>query len=139
TDTAGSVRLPAAQCGIAGLKPTYGRISIEGVIPLAWSLDHVGPMAREVGDVALLYGALAAQPTTVEAGGSLRGMRLGVPRTYFFDGLQPEVAVSLEAALEVLSHLGADLREVDWPGVQVDRKSTRLNSSHLGISYAVFC
>ena len=61
TDTAGSVRLPAAQCGIVGLKPSYARTSIDGVLPLAWSLDHVGPMVREVGDAALLYGVLTGE------------------------------------------------------------------------------
>ena len=125
TDTAGSVRLPAAQCGIVGLKPTYGRIGIEGVIPLAWSLDHVGPMARSVADAALLYGVMAAQPASQLAGPpSLRGVRLGVPRGYFFDVLQPDVGTACEVALDVLRRLGAETTDVDWPGVEVSNSAT---------------
>jgi len=124
TDTAGSVRLPAAQCGVVGLKPTYGRISIEGVVPLAWSLDHVGPMARTVADVALLYGVLAGVPPALSAAPELVGLRLGVPRPYFFDALQADVAAAVEAALARLSELGAVLVETDWPGVEVSNSAT---------------
>jgi aspartyl-tRNA(Asn)/glutamyl-tRNA(Gln) amidotransferase subunit A len=123
TDTAGSVRLPAAQCGVVGLKPTYGRISIEDVIPLAWSLDHVGPMARTVADVALVYGALASAPPAAEQKG-IAGLRLGVPRTYFFEALQPDVEAALEGALVALRELGAVLVDVEWPGVEVSNSAT---------------
>src|SRR5919201_3527447 len=130
TDTAGSVRLPAAQCGVVGLKPTYGRVSIQDVIPLAWSLDHVGPITRTVDDAALLLrvlsGRVAGDPTTrpgpaddgpagVEDG--LRGLRLGVVRGYFFDWLQPDVEAATERALDLLRGLGAVLVDVDWPDV----------------------
>ena len=130
TDTAGSVRLPACQCGVVGLKPTYGRVSIQDVIPLAWSLDHVGPITRTVDDAALLLrvlsGRVASDPTTrpgpaddgpagVEDG--LRGLRLGVVRGYFFDWLQPDVEAATERALDLLRGLGAVLVDVDWPDV----------------------
>lgn len=137
TDTAGSVRLPACQCGVVGIKATYGRVSIYDVVPLAWSLDHVGPITRTVGDAALLLNAMAgwepSDPTTsraavpdfregLEAG--VRGLRLGVPRGYFFEGLQPDVEAAVEAALDVLRGLGASLREVDWPTARYSNSAT---------------
>jgi aspartyl-tRNA(Asn)/glutamyl-tRNA(Gln) amidotransferase subunit A len=124
TDTAGSVRLPAAQCGIVGLKPTYGRISIEDVLPLAWSLDHVGPMARDVADAALLFGVLAGATVGVEPAPSLQGVRLGLPRRYFYEGLQPDVEAAVEDALRTLRELGAVVTDVDWPGVDVSNSAT---------------
>src|SRR5207244_1190941 len=90
TDTAGSIRLPACQCGVVGLKPTYGRTSIEGVLPLAWSLDHVGPLTRSVVDVALVHAALTGTQPARTLGAGVAGLRLGVPRGFFFDGLQPD-------------------------------------------------
>jgi aspartyl-tRNA(Asn)/glutamyl-tRNA(Gln) amidotransferase subunit A len=135
TDTAGSVRLPAAQCGVVGLKPTYGRVSIQDVIPLAWSLDHVGPITRTVNDAQLLLEVLSGwepsdpttrrreeDPTPIEK--SIAGLLLGVPRKYFFEGLQPDVEVAVEAALEVLRTQGAILREVDWPDVHLSNSAT---------------
>jgi aspartyl-tRNA(Asn)/glutamyl-tRNA(Gln) amidotransferase subunit A len=136
TDTAGSVRLPACQCGIVGLKPTYGRVSIQDVIPLAWSLDHVGPMTRTVADAALLLSVLAGgeptDPTSRKLPSSdflrpdqgIRGVRLGVPRRYFFDGLQPDVEAAVGDALAVLRGLGAELVDVDWPGVELSNSVT---------------
>jgi aspartyl-tRNA(Asn)/glutamyl-tRNA(Gln) amidotransferase subunit A len=136
TDTAGSVRLPASQCGIVGLKPTYGRVSIQDVVPLAWSLDHVGPMTRTVADAALLLRVLAGWepkdstsqhlPPTDFLGHDqgIGGMRLGVPRAYFFDGLQPDVEAAVEEALSVLRGLGAELIDVDWPGVELSNSIT---------------
>ena len=137
TDTAGSVRLPAAQCGVVGLKPTYGRISIQDVIPLAWSLDHVGPITRTVEDAALLLNVLAGwvptDPTSARAEGAdfrdgleggVHGLRCGVLRGYFFDGLQPDVAVAVDAALDVLRDLGAVLVDVDWPAAHLSNSAT---------------
>src|SRR5439155_24033946 len=105
TDTGGSVRLPAAFCGVAGLKPTYGRVSRYGVIAYASSLDQVGPLAREVADVAVVLEAIAghdpadstAPPRPVPSylsapDGSVRGLRLGLPRDYFVEGIQHGVA-----------------------------------------------
>ncbi|MEK7219649.1 MAG: amidase, partial [candidate division NC10 bacterium] len=111
TDTGGSVRIPAALCGLVGLKPTYGRVSRAGVIPLAWSLDHVGPMTRTVTDAALLLQVLAgrdpADPSTTDVPvpdyrramqGEIRGLRLGLPKDHFFERLDPEVRAAVLAA-----------------------------------------
>ena len=118
TDTAGSVRLPASQCGIVGLKPTYG------------------PMTRTVADAALLFSVLAGweptQPTSQQVsptdflrpGQGIGGMHLGVPRAYFFDGLQSDVEAAVEDALSVLRELGAELVDVDWPGVELSNSVT---------------
>lgn len=128
SDTGGSVRNPASFCGIVGLKPTYGRVSRAGIIPLSWSLDHAGPMARTVTDTALLLQAIAGsdrrdgtaapQPVpdyTAALTGDIRGLRIGVPRTYFFDDVDPEVAAAVRTALAVIEQLGAVVREVDLP------------------------
>ena len=125
TDTAGSIREPAALCGCVGLKPTYGRVSSRGVIPLSWSLDHVGPLAATVADAAVVLQAIAgydsgdigsedvpvADYVSVLQEGA-KGLRVGVPRGYFFDELDPEVASAMEHALRGLQSLGAELREV---------------------------
>ena len=137
TDTAGSVRLPACQCGVVGLKPTYGRVSIEGVIPLAWSLDHVGPITATVEDAALLLnvmsGPVATDPTTSRAARpdflegldqGIRGLRVGVPRGYFFEGLQPDVETAIKEALQVLQGLGASLHDLDWPTARYSNSAT---------------
>jgi aspartyl-tRNA(Asn)/glutamyl-tRNA(Gln) amidotransferase subunit A len=124
TDTAGSIRLPASQCGVVGLKPTYGRISIDGVIPLAWSLDHVGPLARTVTDAALVYGVLAGTPPSSTLGAGVGGLRIGVPRQFFFDNLQPDVGAAVEHALETLHDLGAQLVDVVWPDVHLSNSIT---------------
>lgn len=120
TDTGGSVRLPAACCGIAGLKPTYGRVSRAGIMPLSWSLDHLGPMARTVQDVALLLAAIAGHDPrdatssrrSVPAGlgtlgGRAAGVRVGVPENYFFDGVGPEVETAVREVGRRLVDLGA--------------------------------
>ena len=125
SDTAGSIRLPGAYCGVVGLKPTYGRVSARGVIPLSWSLDHVGPIANTVYDTALLLQVIAgydaSDPASVDtpvpdfAGAIDRlpsGLRIGVPRAFFFDELHPEVAVAIEKAIEVFAGLSAEIREI---------------------------
>ena len=130
SDTGGSIRGPAAFCGIAGLKPTYGRVSRAGVVTLSWTLDHAGPMARTVEDCALLLQALAgydaADPASSRAPvadytatlrGGVRGLRIGVPRAYFHDGLNPEVATAFAAALGTLERLGAEVRDVEIPSI----------------------
>jgi aspartyl-tRNA(Asn)/glutamyl-tRNA(Gln) amidotransferase subunit A len=130
SDTGGSIRGPAAFCGIVGLKPTYGRVSRAGVLTLSWTLDHTGPMARTVEDCAYLLQALAghdpADPASSRApvddylaplGGDIRGLRIGVPRTYFFDGVDAEVASAFEAALTTLRGLGAEVRDVTIPSL----------------------
>jgi aspartyl-tRNA(Asn)/glutamyl-tRNA(Gln) amidotransferase subunit A len=136
TDTGGSIRIPAACCGITGLKPTYGRVSCYGVIPLSWSLDHVGPMGRSAEDCAILFDALASydprDPNSVSGppsrgsatliGGaegrsplSLQGLQLGVPQESFVVPLDPEVRASWAAALLVLKEEGAEVVEVELP------------------------
>jgi aspartyl-tRNA(Asn)/glutamyl-tRNA(Gln) amidotransferase subunit A len=134
TDTAGSVREPAALCGIVGLKPTYGRVSIRGVIPLSLSLDHVGPIARTVSDAAVMLQAIAGYDTkdvnsidvpvddylAAISDGS-KPARIGVPRKFFYEDLDPEIASAVEQALGVLRSLGGDSREIDLD-VPTDRK-----------------
>jgi aspartyl-tRNA(Asn)/glutamyl-tRNA(Gln) amidotransferase subunit A len=130
TDTGGSIRGPAAFCGIVGLKPTYGRVSIRGVIPLSWTLDHVGPMCRTVEDAALMLQAIAGYDpqdstcvdTTVPdyiAGlkTPITSLRLGIPRAPFYDKLDAEVAAALNAALRVLRKLTANTTDVELPVV----------------------
>jgi aspartyl-tRNA(Asn)/glutamyl-tRNA(Gln) amidotransferase subunit A len=124
TDTAGSVRLPGSQCGVVGLKPTYGRISIKDVLPLAWSLDHVGPITRTVEDAARLLDVLAETPVSRRSELRINRLRLGVPRGYFFDGVQPDVLAAVEHALEVLRDLGATLVNVEWPAVHLSNSAT---------------
>jgi len=131
SDTGGSIRIPAALCGVVGLKPTYGRISLRGVIPLSWSLDHAGPMARTVRDVALLLQATAgydpADPVSADVpvddyltglDGGLAGMRLLVPQNFFFETSVAEVMRPVEAALRELERLGARLEPVNLPGIE---------------------
>ena len=117
SDTAGSVRIPSALCGTAGLRPsTFGvrRYSDEGIVPLARALDTVGPMARTVADVALLHAAITG--TRVARPPSLRGLRLGVPRRYYWEHLDSHVAQAAEHALERLGESGVQLVEVDPSG-----------------------
>src|SRR6266699_528163 len=130
SDTGGSIRGPAAFCGIVGLKPTYGRVSRVGVLALSWTLDHTGPMARTVEDCASLLQAMAghdpADPASSRApvddylaplGRDIRGVRIGVPRAYFFEGIDPEVAQAFEGALATLRGLGAEVRDVTIPSL----------------------
>ncbi|MDR5905522.1 Asp-tRNA(Asn)/Glu-tRNA(Gln) amidotransferase subunit GatA [Franzmannia qiaohouensis] len=128
TDTGGSIRQPAAFCGITGLKPTYGRVSRYGIIAYASSLDQAGPMARTAEDCALLLGAIAGHDlrdsTSVargvpdyraELGESLSGLKIGLPREYFGDGLAPEVEQAVREAIKVYESLGASIHEVSLP------------------------
>ncbi|CAL9343546.1 amidase [Streptomyces sp. enrichment culture] len=128
TDTGGSIRVPAALNGVVGLKPTYGLVPRHGVTSLSWSLDHVGPITRTVEDAALVLTALAGHdprdPASLTApatdyrpvtGGDLRGLRVGVPRTYYFDHVDPEVAAAVRRAIDQLAALGARLVEVEIP------------------------
>jgi aspartyl-tRNA(Asn)/glutamyl-tRNA(Gln) amidotransferase subunit A len=125
TDTAGSIREPASLCGCVGLKPTYGRVSSRGVIPLSASLDHVGPLAASVEDAALVLQAIAgydseditsADVPMADYVGALREdakrLRVGVPREYFFDDLDAEVAGALEQALWVIGSLAGTVKDV---------------------------
>ena len=124
------MRIPAAHCGIAGLKPTYGLASIRGIIPLSVSLDHVGPMCRTVADTALLLQALAGyDPRGIAsiraevpdyATALLRrtsSLRLGVPRASYYDDLDPQVGEAVDRALGVLSDLTASTQDTALPAL----------------------
>ena len=115
-DTAGSVRVPAALTGTVGFRPTSGRYSQEGVVPLSSSLDTLGPMARTVQDVALADAIITGSPVGLEAT-SLKGLRIGVPRAHFRELLDPSVERALNRLLERLERSGAILVEADIPGV----------------------
>ena len=126
TDTAGSVREPAALCGVVGLKPTYGRVSARGVIPLSISLDHVGPIGRSVADVAVIFAAIAGYDPRDKASVDtpvqdyveafrkrLQPLRVGLPKKFFFEDLDAEVASATDHAISGLAALGAEIREVE--------------------------
>jgi aspartyl-tRNA(Asn)/glutamyl-tRNA(Gln) amidotransferase subunit A len=132
TDTAASIRYPAACCGVVGFKATYGLASIRGIIPLSVTVDHVGPIARTVEDAALLMQAIAGYdpddiastpaqaPDFVAAiGRNVGNLRVGVVRTPFFEGVEPELVGAVEAALQVIARLGANVRDVELPLVSV--------------------
>jgi Asp-tRNA(Asn)/Glu-tRNA(Gln) amidotransferase A subunit family amidase len=133
TDTAGSIRLPAACCGIVGMKPSYGLVSARGVIPLSWSYDHVGPLTRSVADAALVLQAVAgfdhgdlssreypASDYTEPLEGDTHTLKLGVVRPYFFDELAPDVAAAINNALQVLETMAYELSDASLP-VDTDR------------------
>jgi aspartyl-tRNA(Asn)/glutamyl-tRNA(Gln) amidotransferase subunit A len=114
TDTGGSIRIPAAACGLVGLKPTFGEVSVDRVVPLSTTLDHVGPLARSVTDAWLVYRALlGAAPAKPPAPAPLTGLRLGILRSYFCDVLDDEVRGRFEAAVEAMAHAGARIDEVE--------------------------
>ncbi len=145
SDTGGSIRIPSACCGVTGLKPTYGRVSTYGVIPLSWSLDHVGPMGRSAEDCALLFDTIASYdprdlnsvsgpPAKASAsliGGaegrgplSLQGMKLGVPSESFVAPLDPEIRAAWRAALLVLQEEGAEVVDVELQRPTMDTYRT---------------
>src|SRR5439155_25482867 len=128
SDTGGSIRQPAAYCGIVGLKPTYGLVSTRGVVPLSWSLDHVGPMCRTVADAAVLLQPIAGYDpldiNSVDASPpdytralrqKVSTLRIGLPRAVFYEMLDPEVEQAMNEALQVLRHLTASTRDVQLP------------------------
>jgi aspartyl-tRNA(Asn)/glutamyl-tRNA(Gln) amidotransferase subunit A len=144
TDTGGSIRIPSSCCGLTGLKPTYGRVSCYGVIPLSWTLDHVGPLGRSAEDCSILFDAIAkydprdpnsvsGPPTsstrntsTLSSGTSgrdplsLQGLRIGIPQESFVAPLDPEVRLAWHAAIHVLEEAGAESIEVELPRPTMD-------------------
>jgi aspartyl-tRNA(Asn)/glutamyl-tRNA(Gln) amidotransferase subunit A len=127
--------MPAAVCGIAGLKPTYGRVSRAGVLDLSWSCDHVGPMTRRVSDTAYMMSALAghdrrdpacsAEPVpdfAAALGRGLDGIRIGVPRDYFFEDVDPQIEAAVREAISVMERNGASVIEVAMPWVARGRQ-----------------
>jgi aspartyl-tRNA(Asn)/glutamyl-tRNA(Gln) amidotransferase subunit A len=130
SDTGGSIRLPATFCGTAGIKPTYGRVSRAGAMPLSFTMDTVGPLTRTVEDCALILAAIAgpderdptADPRAVpdymaQLARPVAGLTIGRPRQYFYDGCDPEIAALMEASLEEFRRLGARVIEVDLPDI----------------------
>jgi aspartyl-tRNA(Asn)/glutamyl-tRNA(Gln) amidotransferase subunit A len=130
TDTGGSIRIPASFCGTVGLKPTYGRVSRYGVLPLGFSQDHVGPLARTVRDAAIVLNAIAGRdprdPTSSrhpvidyvpDEGCSIRGLRIGFPSTFYFEYLEPDVEYSVRGAIARAESLGARVKPVSVPDI----------------------
>ncbi len=128
TDTGGSVRQPAAFCGVVGLKPTYGRVSRYGLVAFASSLDQIGVITKDVTDAAIVLGVIAGHDPldstsldvpvpdyTAALTGEIRGVRIGVPKEYFVAGMQKEVEDAVRAALETLASLGAEIVDISLP------------------------
>ena len=128
SDTGGSIRIPAALCGIVGLKPTYGLVSRHGLTPLSWSMDHPGPMVRTVEDAALTMNVIAGHDPndvasatvnvpdyTTALSGDVRGLRIGVPKEYFEVPLDPQVSQAVRDALGLLESMGAVVTEISFP------------------------
>jgi aspartyl-tRNA(Asn)/glutamyl-tRNA(Gln) amidotransferase subunit A len=134
TDTGGSIRIPASLCGVVGLKPTYGRLSLNGVVPLSWSQDHAGPMARTVEDVALLLqvvsGYDAGDPSSVDRqvedfASAITSIhiplrfKVGFPDELFLGGNDPETRAAVEKAVSIIPELGCEVREVSFEGYEI--------------------
>ena len=126
TDTGGSIRIPAALCGVVGLKPTFGLVSVEGVVPLAKTLDHAGPMARSVTDVCIILdaiagdypqGAIRPDPRKLRKSRP-RKFRIGWPKQYFFERIDREVHDAIESAAKCFKSLGATINQVSLPGLE---------------------
>ena len=130
TDTGGSIRIPAALCGLAGIKPTFGRVSRRGLLPLSWSLDHAGPLTRTVEGAAIVLQAIAGHDAGDPASSTadvpdysatladgVRGLRIGVPDRYFGDAVDADVETAFREALGQLEGLGAELSEFSPPHV----------------------
>lgn len=136
TDTGGSIRIPAALCGVVGLKPTYGSLSGEGIFPLSPSLDTPGPIANTVADSMALYLAMQGKHREIpemwgrypEVGAKLNGKRIGVLTSFFNERVQPEILAAQDRAIEQLRALGAEVIEVDWKDATAARTAAKLIS-----------
>jgi aspartyl-tRNA(Asn)/glutamyl-tRNA(Gln) amidotransferase subunit A len=131
TDTGGSIRVPASYCGVVGFKPTYGRVSRYGVFPLAFSLDHVGPLGSSVEDCALAMAEIAghdhrdSSSTRIEVAdfyagplNNLRGVKLGVPKNFYFDRISHDVARAIQNSIQTMEKLGALITEIELPDIE---------------------
>ena len=141
SDTGGSIRTPSSHCAVVGIKPTYGRVSRFGVVPLSWSLDHAGPMARSVEDCAILLQTIAGYDAKDPASTNLavpdfravlrdgiKGLRVGVPRAHWFDenkGTDPETEAVFDNALKTLESLGAVIVKIDGKAFSIARKANQ--------------
>jgi aspartyl-tRNA(Asn)/glutamyl-tRNA(Gln) amidotransferase subunit A len=127
SDTGGSIRIPASACGVTGFKPAFGHLDIEGVFPLSWSLDTVGPIARTVDDTLLMWGVLGTAESpgpideVIDGDPDLRQLRIGISDEFFFDALQPDVRSTVCAAIDKLSELGASIVDTPWPDATAAR------------------
>ena len=148
SDTGASIRQPAACCGVVGIKPTFGRVSKHGCLPLAWSMDHAGPLNRSVRDAGLTLNLLAGfdprdpcsvdRPTpdfTTGLGQDIKGKRLAIVRKFFMEGGDPEVMAAIEDALPVLEGLGAVIEEIELPDIEDAFKAGTLTIVTEGATY----
>ena len=164
SDTAGSIRVPSALCGIAGLKPTFGRVSTRGALYLSWTRDHLGPMAKTVEDAALLLNVISGydplnplstpapeEEFTAHLRAGLHGLHIAVPSNYFWEfevsypeegsearpGLDPEVASAVRSAIDVLQSLGATISEVTIEGIEKLQDATTASDFHVESAFFV--
>jgi aspartyl-tRNA(Asn)/glutamyl-tRNA(Gln) amidotransferase subunit A len=125
SDTGGSIRIPAAACGVTGFKPAFGQLDVGGVFPLSWSLDTIGPIARTVDDTWIMWNALSNSDAGVMATPALsrdgRPCRIGIPRSFFFDALHPDVRAAVDAAIETLRDAGVTIIDTPWPDAAAAR------------------
>ncbi len=123
TDTGGSIRVPASFCGIVGLKPTFGRVNIRGVLPLGFSQDHVGPLTRTVRDAAIAFQAMVDDPTDYvpPANANLSGLRIGWPKNFFMEQVDPEVDAAVRAAFQTADAVHARVVEIEMPDMNALR------------------
>lgn len=137
TDTAGSIRVPSSCCGVVGLKPTFNLISTHGVMPLSWTLDHVGPIARNVEDLSFILSALTSKKYEVYCKTDMRGMRIGIPKQYFNERIDEEVRSSYHDAIKLLEQMGAIVIELDMPDFDNPIKVTsKIATAEVGYVHA---
>jgi aspartyl-tRNA(Asn)/glutamyl-tRNA(Gln) amidotransferase subunit A len=148
TDTGGSIRIPASLCGVVGLKPTFGRVSLRGIMPLSWNLDHAGPMTRSVRDAGLMLNVMAGydarDPSSVDVGvedyasireASLKGVRIGLAEEGYLDFADAEVASAVREAASVFQSLGAKVESIDFSWLTEAARANALMTPADGAAY----